>query len=191
MFESMVFADSSLKDLQDELVCPICYGYVQQTGIECNKCQKIQCKNCYQINIEQLTRNAHCPSCKQGGSALKNHREIGRILKKMIDKIQFKCKRCNETFSEASYLSHRPSCQVQKKCPYDGCQLMLNQAEMTSHILDHKCPHRLLQCNDCDFQGTVLQSKSHTCYYESTIFYLLDICCEKQDQITGNNSGIQ
>ena len=56
MLENVVSSDS---DILDEIQCSICLGYIQISGHECNRCQKLFCQSCTK-NCAEV-----CPMCNQ------------------------------------------------------------------------------------------------------------------------------
>lgn len=49
-------------------------------------------------------------------------------------------------------------------CPNVGCKKSLNKVDMKTHLEGLDCEHQLLSCRKCDFKGTLIQAKEHSCF---------------------------
>ena len=133
----VVVEDGVASELKDDLVCSICLGYVLTTAMQCNKCAKLCCQECYFKTLSDPHLNTQCVSCKSPGTALQNHQPLNRLFIKALKSIKFKCKNCPDKplMSENRYLEHVQYCQPLKlECPYEGCSQVLTKKEMINHI---------------------------------------------------------
>ena len=123
MNESMVSSEI-VNQIKGDLECPICMEYVFKSGMQCPKCAKVLCAECYKT-LSENRQKTECPCCKENN--LDQHSGINRMVKNMMDTIRFKCKQQNcqlegQPMTEENFITHFKSCPPKSlPCPYPDC----------------------------------------------------------------------
>ena len=55
--------DGALLEIEDDLTCQICFGYIMISGKQCTECEKILCETCHKKQSKGKD-SYDCPNCK-------------------------------------------------------------------------------------------------------------------------------
>lgn len=129
------------KYFADDFTCKICLGLVI-TPEMCSTCDSLFCKICI---TKSLKNSFKCPIRYQYKS-----KEINKLLKNILDKVQLKCLNsgCSEIINYGILTNHLKSCDYGFfKCVNEGC----NYTETRIKVLEHfrKFPFQVFFCEFC------------------------------------------
>jgi len=162
------------EDLLSNFNCIICME-LPEIPFTTSCCNAIHCQKCTQ----RLVSNS-CPYCRQTCSWNKNaalHRIIGKFpqpcelcnmettVREMREHIasfcpmtKIQCRDCEIIIYRKDAMVHKSICVPLVYCRL--CNLKVLITEISNHNRE-KCPHRMVQCNNC--KGSYRLSKSHQC----------------------------
>lgn len=111
-----VYNTTYFEPISSSVVCVICEMIVFKPK-QCSSCQNVFCETC--IN-KWMLKDSKCPYKCQASAIV----EPGRIVKNIIEKIEFKCANCKTGIPYESYMAHIKIC---KKEEYVNCPLCLSK----------------------------------------------------------------
>ena len=129
----------------DELICQVCQSLVAEP-LKCKNshCDTLICRICAEDWYSKPTNK--CQNCRQDNQV----QELGRSLKKMVDRVQVTC-RCGQQMKYAEMDEHLHTCFMKEmKCPLEGCGVILkgtNPDMAASHYAF--CTKALVSCQSC------------------------------------------
>jgi WD40 repeat protein len=134
------------KSIGTELICAICLETVFDP-VMCSNCENLFCKPCID---RLLVKSTKCPN-----QCLFIEKEKNIMLKKLLNKIEFKClynkKGCGVIIPYSEFVKHICSCEYGNfKCAAVGCTVIDIKDNMLTHI--ESCPYRLFQCTYCELR---------------------------------------
>ena len=150
----------NFKDMSKDLICSVCY-FIPLNPYICSKCEKIICKECYEIYKK-------CPfRCKYSTFSPINN----RILKNLMEKIEFKCinKKCNNIILYKDYKNH-----ILFNCEYSEyeCKLCKNFKGIKNECFLHfnECGLNEIYCKFCNnkIKNYLLEEHMRKCENEKT-----------------------
>lgn len=128
-------------DVDEELVCPICYG-VLEDPLQVPVCEHAFCRKCIQ---EWLQRQNNCPVDRETLSAVQL-RQVPRILKNLLSRLTINCDNfshgCTRQLKLDALPEHLEQCEHNPKRPLpceSGCGLVIPKDELR----DHNCIREL------------------------------------------------
>ena len=112
-FELELDPDHAVQKLDEHFVCTICM-MVCIEPISCNKCDKMHCKKCITLHQDN---DSLCPHCRQPFEAKAVHMSSFEL--RVLGSVEFRCKKCPETFTYANAMSHvQKHYVIRYNCPY-------------------------------------------------------------------------
>ena len=138
-------------------LCGIC-KFVVNFPQECNKCQKIACKEC--MNTWAKHKNT-CAHCKQQFKTTPPHKFVMGTLN---DK-HFLCTKCKSQFRYERYEAHALECFVSYRCPYKCKTITLFKTlnDLENH-LRVECEKMTLTCSECPIKELRSNLRRHKCF---------------------------
>jgi WD40 repeat protein len=133
------------KSIGTELICAICLETVFDP-VMCSSCENLFCKPC----IDQLLiKSDRCPN-----QCIFTEKEKNIMLKKLLNKIEFKClynqKGCSSIIPYSEFVKHICTCDYGNfKCAALHCDYIDIRMNIINHV--DICPFRQFQCDLCDF----------------------------------------
>ena len=125
---------------------------------ECSSCYSLTCAPC----IKQWTTIQNtCPTCRVAYKN-SNGEQINRFVKNQLNKTQFRCNQCPETFEYQTHKDHMEKCFSSVDCPKCSETNFGSLAELKKH-LETSCKKMSVTCNHCDEATLREDSNKHDC----------------------------
>ena len=110
--------------------CPVCLMIPLTDQYNCTICEHIFCLKCTK------TLKGVCPFRCIGGTFTQSQ----HIIKKSIENIKLKCKKCGITYTSSEYVKHLSACG-QKKCAFRLCNQPVDPNQQKTYVIpDHINP---------------------------------------------------
>ena len=77
---------------EDGLICTICTDVVIQP-VQCVECEHLNCRICIE---DSLKHDVKCPDCRK---VFESTKHLGRHERNYLNKTEFKCFRCPDSFN--------------------------------------------------------------------------------------------
>jgi WD40 repeat protein len=156
------------RSMGTELVCMICLEIVLNP-VMCSKCENLFCKDC----IDRLLQKSN--KCPNLCNFIEKEKNI--MLKKILNKIEFKCifnkSGCLKIIPYSEFLNHIKDCEFGNfGCNSPGCEYFDIKTGILTHI--ETCDYREFECSLCnnfiakhlfDAHTTECENKSIVCKF--------------------------
>ena len=162
--------DMAAGDFEESFRCSICYNVVKDPK-ECRQCSNLNCKDCLVRWWEESGLPAldlegkKCPNCAEK----KGFQEVNRLVMGLLNKQEFRCKKCDEIFTYKDFEDHvmnkctsnifMPSCELCYKLDFESKELIVMHWR-------HECLGIKVQCMKCDIEIERVCTPDHDCVDE-------------------------
>ncbi|EDO46941.1 predicted protein [Nematostella vectensis] len=125
-------------DAPDDFICNVC-GTVMLVPVVMPNCGHSCCSSC----AKRVNRK--CPECREEFGATAELRE-NISLKRIIRRLQAKCKRCPFNGELGLVLDHLCP-ERETECTNPSCNVKVKRSALSSHL--QVCPQKMTECAEC------------------------------------------